>query len=238
LALSGSNTKTIDAGGRLILPGLIDAHVHFLQVAIRSKQISLFGISDFDEVRRLVRQAVEQAEPGQWVQGWGWDENKWDVQPTAALLDEIAPHTPVVLARVDMHTWWVNSAAMTQANLTRQTPDPPESRIEHDANGEPTGILREWNAIRLVEQHVPRPKFDTLYIWLKEAVAQAHRLGLTGIHDLRVEREGRQSFHLWQKLRRNDALNLRVHMHIASDFLTEAATLGLQPGFGDDRLWI
>jgi len=238
LALAGPQTQKIDAGGRLVLPGFIDAHVHFLQYAVRAQQVSLFGVRDFAEVQRRVRAAVEQAPAGQWVQGWGWDENLWDVQPTAAQLDEIAPDTPVVLARMDMHTWWLNSAALKQANITPQTADPPESRIDRDANGHPTGLLREWNAIELVQQHIPRPDTHTLYGWLKAAVAQANQLGLTGIHDQRVEKEGRGSFKLWQTLRRQNELNLRVHMNISTDFLTEAATLGLQPGFGDDRLWI
>lgn len=236
--LAGPHTQTIDAGGRLVLPGLTDAHVHFLQVAIRSHQVSLFGVSDFEEVRRRVRQAAAQTEAGQWVQGWGWDENLWDMQPTAALLDEIAPHVPVALARLDMHTWWVNSAAMRQANITHATPDPPESRLERDAGGNPTGLLREWNAIRLVQEKIPRPTANTLYGWLQETIAQAHRLGLTAIHDQRVEREGRQSFRLFQALRRAGHLKLRVHMNISSDFLSQAATLGLQPGFGDEHLWV
>ncbi len=238
LALAGPNTQTVDAGGRLVLPGLTDAHVHFLQYAIRRRQVNLSGVKNFDAALQLVRQAVEQTEPGQWVQGWGWDEYPWDTQPTAALLDQIAPHTPVALARVDMHTWWVNSAAMKQAGISRETPDPPESRIERDANGDPNGLLREWSAIRLVERHIPRPTFDALYGWLKETMAEAHQLGLTGIHDQRVENEGRQNFRLFQAMRRRGELKLRVHMNISSDFLAEAATLGLQPGFGDDRLWI
>lgn len=238
LNLAGRATQRIDAGGRLVLPGLTDAHVHFLQYAIRRQEVSLFGVPDFDEVRRRVRQAVEKAAPGQWVQGWGWDENLWDRLPSAAELDDIAPHTPVVLARMDMHTWWVNSAAMQQAGITRETPDPPESRLDRDADGNPTGLLREWNAIRLVEPHLPKPSSSTLQGWLKEAIAEAHRLGLTGIHDQRVQREGRQTFRLFQALRRQGELNLRVHMNIAAEHLAEAAVLGLQPGFGDERLWI
>jgi len=237
-ALKDSDTKMIDLGGRLVLPGLIDAHVHFLQYAVRQQQVKLFGLTDLNEVRKRVRQAVEQAEPGQWVQGWGWSELHWDTPPSAAILDEIAPNTPVVLARLDMHTWWTNSVAMKQANVTRDTPDPIESRIERDTNGEPNGLFREWNAIQLIQKHVPRPDSTKLYGWLKEAIAEAHRLGLTGIHDQRVEREGRQTFRLYQALRRQNELKLRVHMNISSDFLTEAATLGLQPGFGDDRFWI
>jgi predicted amidohydrolase YtcJ len=238
LALASPKTQVIDAQKRLVLPGLIDAHVHFLQYAIRRHQINLFGVSDFNEVRQSVRRAVARAKPGQWVQGWGWNENLWDVQPTRAWLDDIAPHTPVVLARTDMHTWWVNSAALEQAGITTNTPDPPDSQLERDAAGELTGILREWNAIRLVEPHLPRPDETTLQGWLREVIAEAHQLGLTGIHDQRVAREGGQSFRLFQGLQRQGELTLRVHMHLAADYLAEATTLGLQAGLGDDRLWL
>ena len=246
LELAGPQTKLVDGNGRLALPGLTDAHVHFLQVAIRKRQVSLFGLADFAEVERAGGGGGARARPPpppptpahQWVIGWGWDENLWGFSPTAAQLDAIAPDRPIVLARMDMHTWWVNSAALRLAGIDAQTPDPPESKIERDENGRPTGLLREWNAIELVERHIPEPDEATLEIWLREAIADAHRLGLTGIHDLRVEREGRQSFHLWQKLRRQGELKLRVHMNIAADFLGEADTLGLQPGFGDELLWI
>ena len=238
LNLAGPSTKVIDMQGRLLLPGLIDAHVHFLQVAIRRHQVSLYGVRDFSEVRRRIREAVAQVEPGRWVQGWGWDDNLWDIAPTAALLDELAPQTPVILYRLDMHTIWVNSAAMRVANLTAATVDPPESKIERDAAGQPTGLLREWNAIALVEQHIPSPTDDSLRPWLEETITEAHRLGLTGIHDQRVEREGRRSFRLFQSLDREGQLKLRVHMHIAADYLAEAARLGLRPGFGSERLWL
>jgi hypothetical protein len=238
LALATPQTEQIDAQGRLVLPGLTDAHVHFLQYAVRRQQVNLFRVRDFAEVRQRIAQAVAKAEPGQWVQGWGWDENMWAVAPTAALLDEIAPHTPLALARMDMHTWWVNSAAMKLAGISRETPDPPESLIDRDATGQPIGLLREWNAIKMIEDLLPRPDAATLQTWLKEAVAEANQLGLTAIHDQRVQREGRQNFRLFQALRRAGELTLRVHMNIAAEFLSEAATLGLQPGFGDDYLWI
>ncbi|MCA9933608.1 MAG: amidohydrolase [Anaerolineales bacterium] len=237
-ALAGPHTRHIDAGGRLLLPGLIDAHVHFLQYAIRQQQISLFGVADFAEVLSMVETAVSQAKPGQWILGWGWDELHWHTAPTAAHLDAISPHNPIALARMDMHTWWVNSAALQIAGITAATPDPPESKIERDAAGHPNGILREWQAIELVEQHIPQPDEATLIRWLREAIPDAHRYGLTGIHDQRIEREGRESFRLWQNLWRQGQLKLRVHMNIAADFIAEADTLGLQPGFGDEWLWI
>lgn len=238
--LAGPNTQFINAGGQLVLPGLTDAHVHFLWnvIRLRHSQVDLYGVSDFDEVRRRVRQAVEIAGPGQWVHGWGWDESLWDMQPARALLDDISPHTPVALRRVDLHTWWVNSAALKLAGITPETPDLPGSRLGRDITGELTGVLHEWAAIRLVEQYIPEPDAATLQDWLRDAIAEAHRLGLTGIHDQRVQREGSQTLRLFHALRRRGELNLRIHMNIAAEYLTEAATLGVQAGFGDDRLWI
>lgn len=235
---AGPDTKHFDAAGHLILPGLVDAHVHFLQYALRRKQVVLFGISVFNQILQRVAEAVQQALPGQWILGWGWDENLWDVQPTAWHLDEIAPNNPVVLARMDMHTWWVNSMVLRQAQITAETVDPPESVIERDNAGHPTGLLREWNAIALVEPHVPEPDSATQLNWMREALAEAHQLGLTGFHDQRVEREGKQSLRLFQELRRQGLLKHHVHVNIAADFLAEAVTLGLQPGFGDDLLWL
>src|SRR5690606_25169501 len=101
-ALAGPGTRTIDCGGRLVLPGLTDAHVHFLGYAVRRKQVSLFGLTDPAAVRERVAAAVAAAAPGEWVMGWGWDSNRWDTQPTAALIDDISPRNPVVLARMDM----------------------------------------------------------------------------------------------------------------------------------------
>lgn len=238
MALAGSQTQVIDAQQHLVLPGLIDAHVHFRQYAIRRHQINLLGVKSFEEVLQRVRQAAFAAQPGQWLQGWGWDEHLWDVQPTRAWLDDIAPRNPVALARMDMHTWWVNSAALAQAGITADTPDPPESRLERDATGALTGLLREWNAIRLVEEHIPEPDETLLLDWLRETIDEAHQLGLTAIHDQRVEQEGKKSLRLFQALHRQGELTLRVHAHLAADYLTEAATLGLQAGFGDDRLWL
>ncbi|MFQ5421112.1 MAG: amidohydrolase [Anaerolineae bacterium] len=239
LALAGPHTERLDAAGKLVLPGFTDAHIHFLQYAMRRQQVSLFGVRDFDEVLRRVETAVRQAAPGQWVLGWGWDEHLWDgVRPIAAQLDRLAPDIPVALARMDMHTWWVNSVALKVANVTRETADPPESTIERDEDGNPNGILREWNALNLVERHIPQPDESALLAWMQDTIAELHRYGITAIHDQRVENEGPQSFRLWQALRREDALKMRVHMHIAADFLPEAAVVGMQPGFGDDRLWI
>ncbi len=237
-ALAGPATRRIDCGGRLVLPGLTDAHVHTLAYAIRRRQVSLFGLTNLEAVRERLAAAVAAAAPGEWLLGWGWDSNRWDAPPTAALLDAIAPAHPVALARMDMHTWWVNSRALAIAGVTGETPDPPDSAIGRDAAGRPTGLFSEWNAIALIERHLPRPDAAVLAGWLAEAVAEANRLGLTGLHDQRVEREGAESLRLFQALRRDGRLTLRVHANVAADTVAEAAALGIQSGFGDDNLWL
>ena len=236
--LAGPATRRIDCGGRLVLPGLTDAHVHTLAYAIRRRQVSLFGLTDLAAVRQRLAAAVAAAAPGEWVLGWGWDSNRWDEQPTAALLDAIAPAHPVALARMDMHTWWVNSRTLAIAGVTAETPDPPDSAIGRDAAGRPNGLFSEWNAIALIERHAPQPDTAALANWLAETVAEANRLGLTGVHDQRVEREGAESLRLFQALRREGRLTLRVHANVAADYLAEAAALGVQSGFGDDTLWL
>ena len=237
-SLTGPGTRVINCGGRLVLPGLTDAHIHFLAYAIRRRQVSLFGLTEPAAVRERVAAAVATAAPGEWVIGWGWDSNRWDVQPTAALIDDISPQNPVALTRMDMHTWWANSRALEIAGVSAATPDPDEAHIGRYGDGRPTGLFSEWNAIALIERHIPQTDEETLLAWLEETVAESHRLGLTGIHDQRVEREGAQSLRLFQSLWRDGRLGLRVHCNIAADYLEEAARLGLEPGLGDDNLWL
>lgn len=238
LALGNTHTERINAEGRLVLPGFTDSHVHFLQYAIRQHEVNLLGIHDIETVRRRVTEAVAAAPPDSWVLGWGWAEGHWGVEPHRHLLDEWAGSVPVVLRRLDMHTVWANSAALHLAGIGLNTPNPPESIIERDADGRPNGLLREWNAIKLIDKHIPRPTSQILRQWMLEAQTEAHRLGLTGIHDQRVQHEGRGSLRQFQHLHQQGHLKLRVHHNLAAEHLTEATTLGLFPGFGDDRLWL
>jgi predicted amidohydrolase YtcJ len=239
-ALTGPATRVIDLAGRLALPGLIDSHVHFLVYALRCRWVSLVGVADWGEVQRRVRAAVERTRPGEWVLGWGWNQFLWGDGrlPTRADLDDLAPDHPVALTRIDGHALWVNSLALKLAHVTAQTPNPPNSRIERDAHGEPTGILLEGNAITLVGRHIPEPDQATVERVMRETMAEANRLGLTGIHDQRFDGESPASFRAFQALRRSGELTLRVHANVAKDKLADAARLGIESGFGDDRLWI
>jgi len=240
-ALAGPNTQTIDLKGRLVLPGLTDCHIHFLKYALRRSQVILDGVNDWQEVQQRIRAGVERATPGEWVLGGGWNQNLWGdgTLPSKADLDDVSPQNPVALSRIDGHSLWVNSLALAKADITVETPDPPQSRIDRDPDsGEPTGILREWEAIRLVQDIVPEPDDETVITALRESISEAHRLGLTGIHEMQVEGEKKPALRAFLRLRQRGELLLRVACMIPVEHLDEAIVLGLSSGLGDATLRI
>jgi predicted amidohydrolase YtcJ len=235
------DTQVIDLDGRLVLPGFTDSHIHFLKYALRRSQVILDGVDDWQEVRRRIQAGVERANSGEWVLGWGWNQNLWGdgAFPSKADLDDISPQNPVALSRTDGHSMWVNSLALEKAGITAETPDPPKSHIDRDPDsGEPTGILREWKAIRLIQDVIPEPDDETIVAALRESIAEAHRLGLTGIHEMRLEGEKTPALRAFLRLRQRGELPLRVTCMIPVEYLDEAIVLGLGSGLGDAILRI
>ncbi len=239
--LAGSNTQIIDLKGRLVLPGFTDCHIHFLEYALRRSQVILDGVEDWQEVRRRIQAGVARANPGQWVLGGGWNQNLWGdgTLPGKTDLDDICPQNPVALSRIDGHSLWVNSLALKKAGITAETPDPPKSRIDRDPDsGDPTGILREWEAIRLIQDIIPEPNDETTVAALQVSITEAHRLGLTGIHEMRVEGEKKPALRAFLRLRQRGDLLLRVACMIPVEYIDEAIALGLGSGLGDATLRI
>jgi len=238
-ALARPHTRHIDLGGRRVLPGLTDAHIHFQDWALLQQGVLLAETRSLADVREQVRRAVQQAEPGQWILGQGWNQTGWPTpkRPIRADLDDISPRNPVVLWRTDLHTAWVNSAALQAAGITAQTPDPDMGRIERDAAGQPTGILQEL-AINLVRPAIPKPTETDIDAAMRRAMAAAHRMGLTGVHDMRIMGggDGPPAFAAWQRLHQAGDLALRVWMMIPGEQLDSAIALGLRTGFGNDYL--
>src|SRR5271169_3312677 len=147
----------IDLHGKTVLPGLIDGHAHMNGLGDLMHSIILFGAPSVEDVVRLVKERASQAQPGEWIQGRGWDQNLWTTKefPTAEMLDAVSTDNPVVLIRVDGHAIWVNSKAMEIAGITRETKDPDGGKIIRDSKGNPTGIFVEDNARELIESHIP-----------------------------------------------------------------------------------
>jgi predicted amidohydrolase YtcJ len=139
-------TKVIDAEGRLLIPGLNDAHIHFTSGGNSLMELDFRYVHDTDTIRQMVADAVEHAKPGELISGRGWEhetfpDKKW---PTKEILDPISPDNPVALRRADGHSVWVNSYVLRESGITKATPDPPNGTIARDPEtGEATGIFKE-----------------------------------------------------------------------------------------------
>ncbi len=237
--LSGPNTRTVDLGDRRVVPGLTDAHFHLCQWALGRRRLSLEEADSLAELRERLAERVGSAEPGEWILGQGWNETRWPRQeiPTRDDLDDVSPHHPVLLWRSDYHLVVANTRALREAGLDDDTPDPPQGRIDRDARGRPTGVLREL-AIDLVRERVPEPAEDEVVDAVRDGLRVLHRLGLTGVHDHRIMggADGAPAFRAYQRLRGEGELHLRLWMGIAGEQLDEAIALGLRTGFGDQSL--
>ena len=174
--LAGPDTQCIDLEGRLVVPGFIDTHIHYYEWALKRQGLKLDDITHLEELLQRVTLAVAARPAGQWIMGQGWNETDWTEprQPTRASLDRVAPDHPVLLWRCDLHLAAANSVALKLAGIDRRTPDPPDGRIERDAHGEPTGILREL-AINLVRRAVAPPTAEQVTQALMKQPMGRHR---------------------------------------------------------------
>ncbi|MGB8644622.1 MAG: amidohydrolase [Anaerolineae bacterium] len=226
-------TELIDAHGQLVLPGLIDSHLHFCGWAQGLDRVNLEGCRSLDEAVARVAARIPLTRPGEIIHGWGWNHLDWNtpVFPDRRSLDAVAPNTPVFLTRKDGHSAWVNSAMMKQAGITRDTPNPEGGRLERDADGEPNGLIRE-NAMELLGKGIGQSDEEIPLDALKRAIAYAHRAGLTGVHSI----EGPNALRAWQTLHTRGEMDLRVVHAIPDTHLDHALTLGIQRGLGDEWL--
>jgi len=241
LALAGNGTEKIDLAGRLMLPGLSDSHIHFYDHAMGPFRMQLADTTSLDDLLQRLKKKASDTPPGEWIQGRGWNETRWSdqVTPTRHDLDQVAPGHKVLLWRSDMHKAVVNSLALQEAGIDRQTPDPPQGRIDRDQSGEPTGGLRE-RAINLVRYLIPLPSENDVMQAMQQAFASLHRFGVTSIHDARDMggREAALVFNALTRLQQAGQLQLRTWMHIPGERLDEAISLGLRTGFGGSHLRI
>src|SRR2546421_1584259 len=152
-----ANTRVVDLHGATIVPGMTDAHYHFIGVGQREMNLNLEGITNLQDFLAKVKTRVDQAKPGEWVTGRGWIETFWTppVFPTRWDLDKISPNNPVFLGRADGHGAVANSAALKIGGITKETPSPFGGQIVRDKeSGEPTGMLLD-NAQGFVSRHIP-----------------------------------------------------------------------------------
>ncbi len=233
-ALAGPHTAVDRLDGQVIFPGLTDAHIHWEGVARALHDVDLFDVPTKEEALRRVAGRARQTPPGEWIVGRGWSQALWPggAFPTAADLDTVAPDHPVYLAARSGHAAWVNSLALRWAHISASTPDPHGGAIQRDARGEPTGILLEDPAMKLVARLIPDPTPDQLADWMAEAQRRAWAAGLTALHDY----DNPSCLVALQVLRERGELGLRVLKQINDPWIEHAHALGLRFGFGD--VWL
>ena len=158
-SLIGPNTQVIDLQGKLAIPGFIESHGHFSGVGGSQLELNLMNVQSWDEIVKMVADAVTRAKPGQWIYGRGWHQEKWSSRPTPnvegfpthASLDKVSPNNPVALVHASGHAAFVNGKAMELSGIRRPTESPAGGEILRDQNGDATGLLRE-TAQRLIKR--------------------------------------------------------------------------------------
>lgn len=185
---AGSDAEVVDLGGRVLLPGFIDNHVHFVLGGRQAAGFDARGCASRDEFIERVK-AYVRGRQGSWIWGGDWDQEQWESKelPRKEWLDPFSRDTPLFLPRFDWHMAVVNSAALRHAGITRDTPDPPGGMIERDAgSGEPTGIVKDA-AMDLVLSVFPKPDASDLQEFVRNALAVARTHGITSVHDISEE---------------------------------------------------
>jgi predicted amidohydrolase YtcJ len=219
----------IDLGGRCVLPGFNDSHVHFPTWSLAQRQIRLEGAASLDEVLQRVAAAASDVQPGRWLRGLGWRSGDWTppVEPTKEDLDRVTGDTPAALMARDYHSLWLNSAALARANGELEVEG---GVVVRDALGEPTGVLREECAWHFRDMHV-RPTEDEMVDAAREGVRIAVARGVTAVHD----KDGwLGALGVWQRLRHEGSLHLRVWQSLPAEQADDLAALNIRSGFGDD----
>ena len=180
----GDGTEVIAAEGGMLVPGFIDAHVHFLSGGSSLASVQLRDAPTPEKFVFRVAAFARSAEPGEWITGGAWDHTNWGGElPRRDWIDAVTPDNPVWISRVDGHMALANSLALQRAGVDADTPDVAGGEIIRDANGEPTGILKD-NAKSMVEAVIPEPTERQQDAWLDAAMKYVAGHGITTVHDM------------------------------------------------------
>ena len=202
-------TRAMDLHGATVLPGIIDAHTHLIELGKSLVHLNLKDVATAQEAVERVKQRVNSSAPNEWILGWGWDEGKWASHyPDNQALSDVSPNNPVYL--VGLHTFaaWANARALQLAGITKDTKDPPNGSIlRNEKTGEPTGVLLN-HAQDLVQTQIPPMTLEQTKQALEVAAQECVRHGLTSVHEAKVSPMMVDAF---RELIRENRLPLRVY---------------------------
>jgi predicted amidohydrolase YtcJ len=218
----GEQTKVIDLTGKTMTPGFIEGHGHFMGLGYNELNLDLMNITSYNEMVEKVKEAVAKAQPGQWIIGRGWHQDKWTTKPeklikgfqTHQLLSEVSPNNPVFLRHASGHAGFANAKAMQLAGVNQLSVEKLGKNLGEggeillDELGNPTGLFNE-RAQSLITKYIPDNTAETDEQALELAIAASLRSGITSFHDAGVSRE---NIELFRKFKEAGKLNTRLYV--------------------------
>ena len=233
--LIGTDTKVIDAGGRLVLPGFNDAHVHFLESGFQLTSVDLRSAKSPAEFVQRIREFAAKLPKGQWILGGNWDHENWTSNdlPTRDLIDAAAPDNPIFVYRLDGHMALANSAALKLAGVTKETQEVAGGVIVRDKSGNPTGVLKDA-AMDLVTRIIPDSSFDEK---LKAAAAMSDYAASFGVTSVQNMTPG-VDVGVFQELLRQNKLKTRMYLAAPLADWKNVSRIGFRAAFGAPMLRI
>ena len=232
----GASTRVIDAGGKLVLPGFNDAHVHFVSGGQQLDAVDLNDATSAEEFVKRVAQQASKTPKKQWITGGDWDETKWSPAqlPTKEMIDAVTPDNPVFLNRYDGHMSLANSIALRLAGVTASTPDPPGGSIVRDAQGNPTGALKDA-AMDYVFKAIPPLSHDQRLHAVQRALSHAASLGVTSVQDMNPEYA---DIAVYSELLDRGQLTARIYAAPLITQVDDQVKIGIRRAFGSPYLRI
>jgi predicted amidohydrolase YtcJ len=226
------DARVIDASGRFVVPGFVDAHVHFLAGGFRLASAQLRGVSSPEELARRIAEFARTVPEGTWILGGDWDHQSWGGElPRRDWIDPVTSEHPVWVHRLDGHMALANTLALEAAGLTGDTPDVEGGTIERDRHGTPTGILKD-NAMALVEAVVPPPSAAMEDRALEAAMGHVAARGVTSVHHMGSWAE----LEVFRRARAAGRLTTRIHAAVPLATWGRLRDFVARAGRGDEWL--
>lgn len=230
---TGSSTRIIDLEGAFVTPGFIDPHVHFITASTMLSQPSLRDTGNPKEFIERIGAAAKTLPAGEWLQGGNWDQDRWGGEmPHKDWIDPVTPDTPVAVIRYDLHMLLLNSLALKLAGINRNTPDVPGGVIERDADGEPTGIIKDA-AKDLAQRAIAAPTADQIDATVQRGIALALSKGITQVHPTELDTK---SFDSTRRLRARGETGIRFRHYLPLKDWEAQVDLIRREGRGDN--WV
>ena len=233
-AWHGPQTKVLDAQGKLLLPGFNDAHVHFVDGGDHLTAVQLKDAASPEEFAKLISDRAKTTPKGEWVIGGDWDEQRWSPAnlPTKELVDAATPETPVWVNRYDGHESLANSVTLRLAGITSKTADPAGGEIVRDAQGNPTGVLKDA-AQELVNKVMPPMTPAHRMRAIHQALDHAASLGVTSVQDMNPSYDDVKAY---AELQERGGLTVRIYAAPMETNWKDQARIGIRHGFGSSFL--